>query len=131
MRSIDETSGAWVGWSIQYGARIHERMILRIGGGAILGSGEDADGDFELDGNYDAGGEVAIVRRYTYCTSGPEGIGIPYLYRGQWDGAQVSGVWKPVIGAYGADGGPFEMWPEDGSLEVLLEASRQKEPAKA
>jgi hypothetical protein len=126
MRSIEETSGPWLGWSIQFNKRIHEKMTLRVESGAITGSGEDADGDFELDGNYDAGGEVAIVRRYTYCTSGPEGIGIPYLYRGRWDGAHIAGSWGTIFG--GHDGGPFEMWPEDGSLELNTEEALQAEP---
>lgn len=128
MRAIDETSGPWVGWSVQDGRRIHERMILRIGGGAILGSGEDADGDFDLDGNYDASGDVAIVRTYSYCTAGPDYVGIPYLYRGRWDGAQITGEWRALSGHLG---GPFEMWPEDGSLDVTFEESRQQEPVTA
>ncbi|RYG22177.1 hypothetical protein EON82_17595 [bacterium] len=127
MRSIEETSGPWVGWSVQYNKRIHERMSLRVGGGAITGSGEDADGDFDLDGNYEASGEVAIVRRYSYCTSGPEGVGIPYLYRGHWDGSHISGTWGTIFGPQ--DGGPFEMWPEDGSLELNFEEALQAEPA--
>lgn len=129
MRSIEETSGPWLGWSIQFNHRIHEKMILRVGNGAITGSGEDADGDFDLDGNYDAGGDVVIVRRYSYCTSGPEGIGIPYLYRGRWDGAQITGTWSTVIG--GHEGGPFEMWPENGDLELNVQEELQAEPALA
>lgn len=127
MRALDETSGPWIGWSVQHSIRIHERLILQVGGGTIRGTGEDADGDFELDGDYDAGGDVAIVRRYTYCTSGPDGVGILYLYRGRWDGALISGDWKTVGG--GHDGGPFEMWPEDGMEEVRFEEARQAEPA--
>ena len=128
MRALDETSGPWVGWSVQYNRRIHERLMLRIGGGTISGTGEDADGDFDLEGDYDASGEVAIVRRYTYCTMGPEGVGTPYLYRGRWDGAFIAGTWKPVAGPY--DGGPFEMWPEDALEEVRFEESRLAEPAR-
>ena len=127
MRALDETSGPWVGWSVQYNRRIHERMALTVRDGRILGTGEDADGDFQLEGDYDAGGEVAIVRRYTYCTLGPEGIGTPYLYRGRWDGAVVSGSWRPIVGPY--DGGPFEMWPEDPLLE--LDAIEEREPETA
>jgi len=127
MRAIDETSGPWVGWSVQYGNRIHERLILRIGGGSITGTGEDADGDFEMEGNYDAGGEIALVRRYTYCTSGSEGVGIPYLYRGRWDGAFVSGDWRPVFAVN--DGGPFEMWPEDAMTDLDFAEEREAEPA--
>lgn len=119
MRALDDASGPWVGWSIQDGRRIHERMNLRIGGGSISGGGEDADGDFEVDGDYDAAGEVAVVRRYTYCTAGPEGIGIPYLYRGHWDGAMISGTWKSIIGGF--MGGPFEMWPEEATQEAAIE----------
>ena len=127
MRALDETSGPWVGWSVQYNRKIHERLVLRVDAGTISGTGEDADGDFELEGDYDAAGEVALVRRYTYCTSGPEGVGIPYLYRGRWDGALVSGTWKPVVGPY--DGGPFEMWPEEPMSDLDYAESRQAEPA--
>jgi hypothetical protein len=77
MRSLDETSGPWVGWSVQYNRKIHEKMRLLVGGGSISGTGEDADGDFDLEGNYDPSGDVAIVRRYTFGTWGPEGVGIP------------------------------------------------------
>lgn len=116
MRPLAETSGPWVGWSVQFGVRIHERLILRVGDGQIAGSGEDADGDFHVSGAYNAVGDVEVVRRYTYCTSGPEGVGIPYLYRGRWDGAVVAGSWRPLQ-PYD-DGGPFEMWPEDETAEV-------------
>ncbi len=127
MRALDETSGPWVGWSVQYNRKIHERILLRVRAGKIAGTGEDADGDFELDGDYDAAGEVAIVRRYTYCTGGPEGAGIPYLYRGRWDGALVSGAWKPVVSPY--DGGPFEMWPEEPLTDLSFGEERQTELA--
>ncbi len=127
MRALDETSGPWVGWSVQLPRKIHERMILRIGAGKIVGTGEDADGDFIVEGDYDAGGDVAIVRHYTYCTAGPEGIGIHSLYRGRWDGSAVSGDWHFLGGSY--DGGPFEMWPEDASGEIHFEEFRQAEPA--
>lgn len=90
-------------------------MTLRIGGGELTGSGEDKDGDFQLNGNYAMDGEVAIVRQYTYCTAGPEGIGIPYLYRGRWDGSFISGDWRSIYGP--SDGGPFEMWPEQAAEE--------------
>lgn len=94
-----------------------------------MGTGEDADGDFELEGDYDAGGEIAIVRRYTSCSSGPEGVGIPYLYRGRWDGAVASGNWKPIVSPH--DGGPFEMWPEDALETVRFDEVRQAEPVGA
>ncbi len=128
MRALDDTSGPWVGWSVQFNLKIHERLLLRIGGGTIWGTGEDADGDFEVEGDYDAEGEIAIVRRYTYCTSGPEGVGIPYLYRGRWDGNLIAGQWKPVAGY---DGGPFEMWPEDAMEDVRFEEAERAEPAHA
>ena len=126
MRALDETSGPWVGWSVQMPRKIHERMALRIGGGKIDGTGEDADGDFTVEGDYEANGEVAIVRRYTYCTAGPEGVGVLSLYRGRWDGGAVSGDWHFVVGY---EGGPFEMWPEDASGDIRFEESRQAEPA--
>ena len=126
MRALDETSGPWVGWSVQAPRKIHERMLLRLGGGKIAGTGEDADGDFVVEGDYDAGGEVALVRRYTYCTAGPEGVGVLSIYRGRWDGGAVSGGWRFVASN---EGGPFEMWPEEPSEELRIEGIRQAEPA--
>ena len=123
MRPLDENSGPWVGWSIQHGRRIHERLRLRIGGGQIAGQGDDADGEFEIEGDYDGSGEVALVRRYTYCTAGDEGVGIPYLYRGRWDGMMVSGDWRSVAGPY--DGGAFEMWPEQALEELGIDFERE------
>ena len=122
MRALDETSGPWVGWSVQHPRKIHERLLLRIGGGKIAGTGEDADGDFVVEGDYDRGGDIAIVRRYTYCTEGPEGIGVLSLYRGRWDGHAVTGEWRFISAS---EGGPFEMWPEDGSTEVRFEESEE------
>ena len=118
MRALGECSGPWVGWSVQYNRKIHERLVFEIGGGKLSGSGEDADGDFELAGDYEMDGEVVLIRTYTFCSIGPEGVGIPYLYRGRWDGMVISGLWKPVAGFY--DGGPFEMWPEDPLAEIVF-----------
>ena len=126
MRAISECSGPWVGWSVQYNRKIHERHVLTLSQGKITGTGEDADGEFEIDGDYDAGGDVALVRRYTFCTIGPEGVGIPYLYRGRWDGLVVSGEWKPIVGSF--DGGPFEMWPEEPLESFRFEEADQREP---
>lgn len=126
MRSLDETSGPWVGWSIQLPRKIHERFVLRLGDGKIAGTGEDADGDFVVEGDYDTGGEVAIVRRYTYSTHGAGDNGGPTLYRGRWDGGAISGDWRFL---FENDGGPFEMWPEDASEEFRFEEARQAEPA--
>ena len=126
MRALDETSGPWVGWSVQLPRKIHERMVLHVGGGKISGTGEDADGDFVVEVDYESSGEVALGRHYTYCTSGPEGIGQLSVYRGRWDGGAISGEWHFISEN---DGGPFEMWPEDASGELNIEEARQGEPA--
>ena len=101
-------------------------MTLHVGAGKIAGTGEDADGDFVVEGDYEMNGDVAMVRHYTYCTSGPEGIGVLSVYRGRWDGGAVSGDWRFISGE---DGGPFEMWPEDASEDIRFEEIRQAEPA--
>ena len=52
--------------------------------------------------------------------------GIAYDYVGTWDGSMVAGRWHPRVTPY--YGGPFEMWPEDGSLELNFEEAHQAEP---
>lgn len=129
MRALAECTGKWVGWSVQQGRRIHEDLDLTCGGGRIRGVGQDADGDFEVGGYFDARGVVTMTRRYTYCTSGPEGIGIPYEYIGRWDGTMVAGGWRPS-GFIDDDGGPFEMWPLDelgGEFEREMQAGGVRE----
>lgn len=123
---LGECSGPWVGWSVQYNQKIHERLEIKIGDGKFAGTGEDADGDFKIEGDYDQGDEVAIVRKYTYCTLGKEGVGIPYLYRGRWDGSTISGEWKPVAGPF--DGGPFEMWPDEPFALLEFDRMAKDEP---
>lgn len=126
MRPLRECSGPWVGWSVQYNRKIYERMTIQFSEASMVGNGEDADGEFEITGDFDLQGEVALVRSYTFCVLGPEGIGIPYLYRGRWDGLVVSGEWKPVSGPY--DGGAFEMWPEEPLTIMQLGEVEQREP---
>lgn len=118
MKSLDELSGPWRGMSIQDGLRISESIRLTIGGGEITGTGDDADGHFDLEGNYD-GDDVVLIRRYTYTTEpSQEGVGIPYRYLGKWDGAMIFGRWSPLVNPM--YGGPFEMWPErEEDLEEL------------
>lgn len=120
MRSLEGLSGPWTGWSIQDGRRISESLDLIIAGGKIDGTGSDADGNFRIEGEFDSEGNVELIRAYTYCTSGPDGVGIPYLYVGKWDGDMIHGRWSPV--GFRQYGGPFEMWParEDIKLETSI-----------
>lgn len=117
-------SGPWLGWSIQFGVRISERLSLSIRENHIEGTGTDKDGDFEVVGDYDPKSEaVRLTRRYIWTTEPSQaGVGIPYEYHGKWDGVLVYGQWNPRISP-GNDGGPFEMWPEkdeEFSLESFM-----------
>lgn len=126
MKTFEDLSGPWAGWSIQDGLRITERITLQIGQGRISGEGSDMDGEFELIGTFDARRQrVSLTRRYHRTNApGGEGVGIAYDYFGTWDGALVSGRWNPRL--HPMYGGPFEMWPLDGE-EVGLEELMQEE----
>ncbi len=125
MRDFLSLSGPWMGWSIQDGIRITERMRLSITPTMITGEGSDMDGEFELTGSYDArSNALFLTRRYT-VTAHPSqaGVGIPYMYVGTWDGSIASGRWSPR--ADPAYGGPFEMWPagEEDLKALAIEIS--------
>lgn len=123
MKDFNALSGPWTGMSIQDGLRITEAIYLSIREGTIAGHGTDSDGRFELVGRYDAATRsVFLTRRYTWTTEPSQaGAGIPYDYRGQWDGAIVSGRWSPKSNPW--YGGPFEMWPnrEEDRRELRIE----------
>ena len=129
MRDLNELSGPWAGWSIQYGLRISEKINLTIKQGRISGTGSDKDGEFELVGAYvDRKQEVLITRTYTWTTEPSQaGVGIPYEYSGKWDGNFISGNWYPRWHP-DADGGPFEMWPgsDEESLQIELEVEESR-----
>ncbi|HMS54502.1 MAG TPA: hypothetical protein PKA27_03805 [Fimbriimonadaceae bacterium] len=115
MKEFNDLSGPWQGWSIQDGLRISERLVLSIRENRISGTGSDKDGEFEIVGTFSPrNSKVELTRRYTVTTEPSQsGVGIPYDYEGQWDGALVFGRWSPRSTPW--YGGPFEMWPDDGS----------------
>jgi hypothetical protein len=118
MRTLDELSGRWRGLSTQESERITETIFFRFNAGQIFGEGTDRDGDFRMVGSYDSQGNIFMVRIYHVCTYGPEHTGIPYEYRGNWDGDLIAGSWH--VAHYPEEGGPFEMWPErEEDLEKL------------
>ncbi|MBL8060624.1 MAG: hypothetical protein JNK63_07930 [Chthonomonas sp.] len=123
MKEFSQLSGPWTGLSTQDGRRIPESIQLRISDRFIVGTGSDADGLFELDGNYDPNtGRVTMTRRYTVTTDpSQEGAGIPYHYDGIWDGAFVAGTWhcRPAPEICG----DFEMWPdrEEDRKELMMD----------
>lgn len=114
--------------SIQDGRRISEAIRLTIGNGEIYGSGDDADGTFTLEGNYE-GDEVVLIRRYTTVTSAMGTVGYPYRYLGRWDGAMISGRWAALLAPRLS--GPFEMWPEgeEELKELRIEFAELVAPA--
>lgn len=120
MADFSELTGPWLGWSIQEGLRISERMRLIIRGTVIEGEGTDMDGEFELTGSYDPRTERVLLTRRYYNTTEPSqsGVGIPYDYEGKWDGTLVGGMWHPRANPH--YGGEFEMWPDrDEETETL------------
>lgn len=129
MRELDGLSGPWRGLSLQEGFRLSESIHLTISGGRIVGTGEDSDGLFEIEGGYDASGAVLITRRYSVCHHGSDGEGVPYDYRGRWDGDMISGTWEER--GYAVNGDLFEMWPESGESLSVAELLRQSEPVPA
>lgn len=130
VRDFNELSGPWTGLSIQDGRRISESIHLSISGGRIEGTGQDADGDFELTGFFQSRNLVVkLTRRYTETTEPSQlGVGLPYDYEGLWDGQMVSGHWHP---RYNLDyGGPFEMWPlTDETAQELAINVRELTPS--
>lgn len=127
MKPLDGQSGPWRGWSIQYGMRITEKIKLSIGKGKISGNGTDKDGSFLVEGDYDPEGNVTLTRTYTRTTEPSQlGAGIPYRYRGRWDGTLVFGRWAPVANPW-SDGGPFEMWPEQEEQRLEMASEIEEE----
>jgi hypothetical protein len=117
MKDFCALSGPWLGWSIQDGRRITEKITLKIERtGAFTGEGTDADGEFELVGLWNERRErLTLTRRYSRTTEpSQEGVGIPYDYEGKWDGGIAFGNWHPRHNPY--YGGPFEMWPDQDEL---------------
>ncbi len=110
-KSLDNLSGPWRGMSIQDGRRIPEAIRLTISSGRMSGTGTDADGHFNVEGTYDAEGNVRLTRRYTWTTEpSQQGAYLPYRYMGKWDGTLIAGRWYSLVTQ--GMGGPFEMWPE-------------------
>lgn len=114
-----ELTGPWTGLSIQAGMRIQEAISLTITPHQIEGLGTDNDGDFVLDGSYDARRQrVSLTRRYTWTSNGTDdGVGVPYQYDGYWDGEMVVGAWHQRD--YPANQGTFEMWPDKPKEEEM------------
>lgn len=97
--------------------RISEKIMLRFSGPTFLGEGNDKDGLFNLEGEYDPDDQwVNITRVYTVAPQNPSQVGYPFIYIGKWDGSMVSGRWMmSTIPSYG---GTFEMWPEREELSM-------------
>jgi hypothetical protein len=129
MRDLLGLSGPWVGLSIQGGMRLSEEIQLQFHGVHFGGSGTDVDGDFDLDGVYHPEDHrVDIIRTYSRTNKpGGDGVGVPFEYSGQWDGAMIAGNWHEI--GFRENGGPFEMWPyrEEDRLELMLQID--EEPA--
>ena len=127
MEDITSHSGPWIGLSIQDGTRISEKITLRFSGPKFSGEGNDKDGLFNLEGEYDPEDQwVNITRAYTVAPQNPSQVGYPFIYIGKWDGSMVSGRWMmSTIPSYG---GTFEMWPEreELSMDMALEDALQR-----
>lgn len=121
MEDIRSHSGPWIGLSIQDGLRISEKISISFSGLKFLGEGNDKDGLFNIEGEYDPDDHwVNITRVYTVAPQNPSQVGYPFIYIGKWDGSMVSGRWMmSTIPSYG---GTFEMWPEKEELALDLAA---------
>ncbi|HRJ27470.1 MAG TPA: hypothetical protein PLO61_08190 [Fimbriimonadaceae bacterium] len=120
MRDLSQRSGLWTGMSVQMPRRVMERIDLHICGTQLVGTGEDVDGDFLLDGVYDpATRRVEIARRYTRTTRHLEFDPslVSFQYEGIWDGQMITGTWYESFNEVNT--GPFEMWPSDEEVAVL------------
>ena len=101
------------------------RFRLSFEGRRISGAGVDGDGPFDFSGEYEPEDRfVTLHKRYR---------NLNVCYRGEWDGAMVSG--RSVITAEGFyDTGEFEMWPEsdEEDLRVAFAAEQEaKSPVSA
>ena len=107
MRDLDECSGPWIGWWIQWGRRGHMRLTLNFSNGRIRGSGTDDSGAYEVIGEY--GGEsVKMAKAYgTHVV----------LYDGRWNGASIAGRGEVPFDVI-VNTSEFEMWPEHESVSI-------------
>lgn len=81
-------SGRWRGYWEQalWGRQAMRDLTLRFADGAIRGQGVDVIGPFTFRGEYDAGGNVVLVKQYL----GRHQV----LYRGRYDGeGTIHGEW--------------------------------------
>lgn len=130
MKELTSLSGAWTGQSIQNGIRLTEKIILVFHGDSFDGRGFDIDGEFELAGEYDPSDHaVSIVRTYVVAPRNPSQVGYPFIYIGRWDGYQISGRW--MMSTHPAEGGSFEMWPEQEEVAMSEMMQEQEEPVGA
>jgi hypothetical protein len=130
MKILEELSGPWRGMSIQDGVRISEGIRFWFQAGVISGEGSDRDGEFRMTGRYQNDGTIGMMRVYHVCNHTPEAVGIPYEYRGVWNGSFIEGRWFVV--SHPNEGGPFEMWPErEVDLQELAIHFHQRELIQA
>lgn len=108
MRALEECSGPWLGAWIQFGLRGHMRLRLTFSGGRLMGGGADRIGPFDVIGTYDADDTVAFIKSYPTHR---------IRYRGKWDGSMIFGTWQIIGGAWASEG-PFEIWPENESIQI-------------
>lgn len=107
MRALDECSGPWVGWWIQWGKRGHMRLSLDFADGRIRGSGTDDSGDYGVIGEY-SGESVRLAKAYATHV---------VLYDGRWNGASIAGRGEIPFDVV-VNTSEFEMWPESESVTI-------------
>lgn len=130
MRELTSLSGLWTGQSIQEGFRLTEKISLVFHGVSFTGEGTDVDGHFEIAGDYDPSDHaVSIVRTYVLAPRNPGQVGYPFIYIGRWDGYQISGRW--MMSTHPAEGGAFEMWPQEEEIAFSEMAQPEEEPEQA
>jgi hypothetical protein len=99
---------------------------LTFNGLLISGAGEDANGRFEISGEFFPDYRRVLLDK----TSG----GVTAHYDGRWDGLQIAGTWSVRVIRVSEAGvehleqkGTFELWPE-GSEHSLIQTSEEHFP---
>lgn len=88
----------------------------------VTGGGADQEGNFSIDGRFDAEGVVSFLKSY------PRDF---VAYSGRWDGAMIRGNWS-FSNAGPDDQGTFEIWPTGEDPHRLpAEAKAEEAPPTA
>jgi hypothetical protein len=125
VRDLRTLSGPWKGFFVQRKRRGMMRCHLSFAGNQLAGTGDDADGIFQFEGEYFAEHHrVFLDKRYPDLT---------VHYDGRWDGLIIAGTWSFMMMSVTEEGtelhtahGVFELWPEEHELSVAFDAQQDE-----